>query len=47
MVPKGAVAAGIEVADTDDTTTMAAGAGLLAIFAVLGAGTLRRRRNHS
>ncbi|MFD9269911.1 hypothetical protein ACFWB1_13295 [Streptomyces goshikiensis] len=51
VVPKGAVAAGAElpvetVADTDDSTTLAAGAGLVAIVAALGAGVLRRRRNH-
>ncbi|MCJ1677744.1 hypothetical protein MTF65_10410 [Streptomyces sp. APSN-46.1] len=51
VVPKGAVAAGAElpvetVADTDNTTTVAAGAGLVAIFAALGATVLRRRRNH-
>ncbi|MFE3609850.1 hypothetical protein [Streptomyces goshikiensis] len=51
VVPKGAVAAGAElpvetVADTDDSTTLAAGAGLLAIVAALGATVLRRRRNH-
>ncbi|WP_371617562.1 hypothetical protein [Streptomyces sp. NBC_00454] len=52
VVPQGAVAAGAEIpvataADTDNTTTLAAGAGLLAIFAALGAGALRRRRSHS
>ncbi|MFE9841116.1 hypothetical protein [Streptomyces goshikiensis] len=51
VVPKGAVAAGAElpvetVADTDDSTTPAAGAGLIAIVTALGAGVLRRRRNH-
>ncbi|MFF4454824.1 hypothetical protein [Streptomyces goshikiensis] len=51
VVPKGSVAAGAElpvetVADTDDSTTLAAGAGLLAIVAALGATVLRRRRNH-
>lgn len=51
VVPQGAVAAGAEipvatVADTDNTTTLAAGAGLLAIFAALGAGALRRRRSN-
>ncbi|MFE9797805.1 hypothetical protein ACFYP6_02975 [Streptomyces goshikiensis] len=51
VVPKGAVAAGAElpvetVADTDDSTTLAAGAGLFAIVAALGASVLRRRRNH-
>ncbi|MFI5636109.1 hypothetical protein ACIA8H_01700 [Streptomyces goshikiensis] len=51
VVPEGAVAAGAElpvetVADTDDSTTLAAGAGLLAIVAALGASVLRRRRNH-
>lgn len=50
-VPEGGVAAGAElpvetVADSDDTTTLAAGAGLLAICAALGATLLRRRRNH-
>ncbi|MGW6879097.1 hypothetical protein ACWGEU_02360 [Streptomyces goshikiensis] len=51
VVPKGSVAAGAElpvetVADTDDSTTLAAGAGLFAIVAALGASVLRRRRNH-
>ncbi|MFD8631697.1 hypothetical protein [Streptomyces sp. NPDC059533] len=51
VVPQGPVAAGAElpvetVADSDDTATLAAGAGLLAIFAALGATLLRRRRNH-
>ncbi|WP_330298224.1 hypothetical protein [Streptomyces sp. NBC_00503] len=51
VVPQGAVAAGAEipvatVADTDDTTTLAAGAGLLAIFAALGTVALRRRRSN-
>ncbi|MFE2289437.1 hypothetical protein ACFXDJ_35350 [Streptomyces sp. NPDC059443] len=50
VVPQGAVAAGAEipvatVADTDNTTTLAAGAGLLAIFAALGTVLLRRRRS--
>ncbi|MER5733450.1 hypothetical protein ABT084_34840 [Streptomyces sp. NPDC002138] len=48
VVPQGAVAAGAEipvatVADTDDTTTLAVGAGLLALFAALGTVALRRR----
>ncbi|MEW2418390.1 hypothetical protein AB0953_32555 [Streptomyces sp. NPDC046866] len=51
VVPQGPVAAGAElpvqsVADSDDTTTLAAGAGLVAICAALGATLLRRRRNH-
>ncbi|MFG2710317.1 hypothetical protein ACGFX2_07085 [Streptomyces goshikiensis] len=51
VVPKGSVAAGAElpvetVADTDDSTTLAAGAGLVAIAAALGATVLRRRRHH-
>ncbi|MCX4541701.1 hypothetical protein [Streptomyces sp. NBC_01565] len=49
VVPKGAVAAGAElpvetVADTDNGTTLAAGAGLFAIAAALGGAALRRRR---
>ncbi|WP_328961956.1 hypothetical protein [Streptomyces virginiae] len=51
VVPQGAVAAGAEIVseDTDNTTTLAAGAGagLLAVFAVLGATVLRRRRSHN
>ncbi|MBT2455261.1 hypothetical protein [Streptomyces sp. ISL-86] len=48
VVPQGAVAAGAEVTaqDSDNTTTLAAGAGLLAVFAALGAGALRRRRSN-
>ncbi|MEV6675970.1 hypothetical protein AB0N09_03765 [Streptomyces erythrochromogenes] len=48
VVPRGSVAAGAEVAseDTDDSTTVAAGAGLLAVCAMLGATFLRRRRSH-
>ncbi|MEU9304367.1 hypothetical protein [Streptomyces sp. NPDC048269] len=50
VVPKGAVAAGAEIPaaaaeDTDNTTTVAAGAGLMAILGALGAGmALLRRR---
>ncbi|MFG2986059.1 hypothetical protein ACGFYQ_33240 [Streptomyces sp. NPDC048258] len=51
VVPKGAVAAGAEIpvataeATADDnTTTVAAGAGLVAIIGALGAGILLRRR---
>ncbi|MGW0750351.1 hypothetical protein [Streptomyces sp. NPDC002587] len=50
VVPKGPVAAGAELpvetaADTDNTTTVAAGAGLIAILGALGARlALRRRR---
>ncbi|MFI6145241.1 hypothetical protein [Streptomyces sp. NPDC051109] len=46
VVPKGAVAAGAELAaeDTDDSTTVAAGAGLVAIFAWLGVALLARGR---
>lgn len=46
VVPQGAVAAGAEIAaeDTDDTTTWAAGGGLLAILAGLGAAWAARNR---
>ncbi|MER6391028.1 hypothetical protein ABT236_21495 [Streptomyces sp. NPDC001523] len=46
VVPRGAVAAGAEIAtaDTDDSSTVAAGAGLLAIFAALGAAALHLSR---
>lgn len=49
VVPKGPVAAGAElpvetVADTDNTTTLAAGAGLIAVFGALGASVVLRRR---
>ncbi|MFJ4780300.1 hypothetical protein [Streptomyces sp. NPDC088762] len=46
VVPKGAVAAGAEIAaeDTDNATTVAAGAGLMAIFGALGASVVLRRR---
>ncbi|MFC9298385.1 hypothetical protein ACFTWH_26645 [Streptomyces sp. NPDC057011] len=46
VVPKGGVAAGAEIAaeDTDNTTTVAAGAGLMAIFGALGASVVLRRR---
>ncbi|MET9855863.1 hypothetical protein ABZY57_23320 [Streptomyces sp. NPDC006450] len=49
VVPKGPVAAGAElpvetVADTDNTTTVAAGAGLIAVFGALGASVVLRRR---
>ncbi|MGW6823434.1 hypothetical protein [Streptomyces sp. NPDC055005] len=52
VVPRGAVAAGAEIAtaDTDDSSTVAAGAGLLAIFAALGAAAMhlsRRSRGHA
>ncbi|WP_030712472.1 hypothetical protein [Streptomyces sp. NRRL S-237] len=49
VVPQGAVAAGAEIAseDTDNSVTLAAGAGLLSVFAALGATVLRRRRSHS
>ncbi len=48
IVPKGPVAAGAElpvetVADTDNTTTVAAGAGLIAVFGALGASVFLRR----
>ncbi|MCY0925979.1 hypothetical protein OTB20_07105 [Streptomyces sp. H27-H1] len=46
VVPKGPVAAGAElsvVADTDNTTTAAAGAGLVAVFGALGASVFLRR----
>lgn len=51
VVPKGSVAAGAEIAaeDGDDTTTAAAGAGLVAIFAGLGTALMvraRRNRDH-
>ncbi|WP_327304959.1 hypothetical protein OG730_16430 [Streptomyces sp. NBC_01298] len=49
VVPKGPVAAGAElpvetVTDTDNSTTVAAGAGLIAVFGALGAGLFLRRR---
>ncbi|KOU21185.1 hypothetical protein ADK52_25020 [Streptomyces sp. WM6372] len=46
VVPKGGVAAGAELAaeDTDNSTTVAAGAGLVAIFAGLGVALLARGR---
>ncbi|MFZ3499924.1 hypothetical protein ACODT5_43085 [Streptomyces sp. 5.8] len=49
VVPKGPVAAGAElpvetVADTDNTTTALAGAGLIAVFGALGASVFLRRR---
>ncbi|MFD5621015.1 hypothetical protein [Streptomyces yangpuensis] len=46
VVPKGGVAAGAEIAaeDTDDSTTVYAGAGLAAIVAGLGAAFVARRR---
>ncbi|MFI6000890.1 hypothetical protein ACIA98_10760 [Streptomyces sp. NPDC051366] len=46
VVPKGGVAAGAEFAaeDTDNSTTVAAGAGLAAIFAGLGVALLARGR---
>ncbi|MFD9306040.1 hypothetical protein ACFWCB_25880 [Streptomyces sp. NPDC060048] len=46
VVPKGPVAAGAELAaaDTDDSTTAAAGAGLVAIFAGLGTAFMVRAR---
>ncbi|MEV6576908.1 hypothetical protein AB0M92_01925 [Streptomyces sp. NPDC051582] len=46
VVPQGGVAAGAELAaeDTDDSTTVAAGAGLVAILAGLGTALLARRR---
>nr|WSX50133.1 hypothetical protein OG409_14980 [Streptomyces sp. NBC_00974] len=46
VVPKGGVAAGAEttVEDTDNTTTVAAGAGLMAVFGALGAVMVLRRR---
>ncbi|MCX5145835.1 hypothetical protein OHB36_03400 [Streptomyces sp. NBC_00320] len=46
VVPQGAVAAGAEIAaeDTDNSTTVAAGAGLVAILAVLGAALMVRSR---
>ncbi|WP_327254603.1 hypothetical protein [Streptomyces sp. NBC_01244] len=49
VVPKGPVAAGAElpvesVADTDNTTTLAAGAGLVTVFGALGASVFLRRR---
>ncbi|MGZ9932948.1 hypothetical protein ACXNSR_24110 [Streptomyces sp. NC-S4] len=49
VVPRGAVAAGAEIAaeDTDNSITVAAGSALLALGAVLGATFLRRRRSHS
>ncbi|MFF1373429.1 hypothetical protein [Streptomyces virginiae] len=49
VVPQGSVAAGAEIAseDTDNSVTLAAGAGLLSVVAVLGATFLRRRRSHS
>uniref|UniRef100_A0AAU2JUT7 Gram-positive cocci surface proteins LPxTG domain-containing protein n=1 Tax=Streptomyces sp. NBC_00049 TaxID=2903617 RepID=A0AAU2JUT7_9ACTN len=49
VVPKGPVAAGAElpvetVSDADNTTTVAAGAGLMAVFGALGASVVLRRR---
>lgn len=47
VVPKGGVAAGAEIAAGDtpsDTTTVAAGAGLMAVFGALGASVVLRRR---
>ncbi|MFF3212207.1 hypothetical protein ACFYYB_16260 [Streptomyces sp. NPDC002886] len=49
VVPKGPVAAGAElpvetVTDTDNSTTVAAGAGLIAVVGALGAGLFLRRR---
>lgn len=49
VVPKGPVAAGAELpvetaADTDNSTTVAAGAGLIAVFGALGASVALRRR---
>ncbi|MFG2337202.1 hypothetical protein [Streptomyces yangpuensis] len=46
VVPKGGVAAGAEIAaeDSDDSTTVYAGAGLAAIVAGLGAAFIARRR---
>lgn len=46
VVPRGAVAAGAEIstADTDDSSTVAAGAGLVAIFAALGAAAMHLSR---
>lgn len=52
VVPKGPVAAGAEIPaaaaeEADNSTTVAAGAGLVAVFGALGASVvLRRRRNH-
>ncbi|MFB6822296.1 hypothetical protein ACFCXA_11970, partial [Streptomyces virginiae] len=48
VVPQGSVAAGAEIAseDTDNSVTLAAGAGLLSVVAALGATFLRRRRSH-
>ncbi|MFE4635124.1 hypothetical protein ACFRJ1_17345 [Streptomyces sp. NPDC056773] len=50
VVPKGPVAAGAELpvetaADSDNSTTLAAGAGLVAILAALGTVAVRRRRH--
>ncbi|NXY95502.1 hypothetical protein HYE82_14105 [Streptomyces sp. BR123] len=46
VVPQGAVAAGAEIAaeDTDNSTTLAAGGGLIAILAALGAARTARSR---
>ncbi|MFE6841520.1 PT domain-containing protein [Streptomyces sp. NPDC057686] len=46
VVPQGAVAAGAEIAaeDTDNSTTVAAGAGLVAILAGLGVALMARSR---
>ncbi|MFD7626376.1 hypothetical protein ACFV7Q_10065 [Streptomyces sp. NPDC059851] len=46
VVPQGAVAAGAEIAaeDTDNSTTLAAGGGLIAILAGLGAAWIARNR---
>ncbi|MFK0254308.1 hypothetical protein [Streptomyces sp. NPDC090445] len=46
VVPQGAVAAGAEISaeDTDNSTTLAAGGGLIAILAALGAARIARSR---
>ncbi|MFG2228470.1 hypothetical protein ACGFNX_00405 [Streptomyces sp. NPDC048723] len=48
VVPRGSVAAGAEIAseEADNSITVAAGAGLLAVVAALGSTVLRRRRSH-